>query len=84
MTFQIGESNIHFLVPCQSGGSLKKTALLIKSQGYPAPPCFKIEWGRRKANILKLREYSQIRSQGFGLAAGLDDLCRVFALIVTK
>jgi len=84
MTLQIGESNIHFLVSCQSGESLKKTALLINSQGYPAPPSFKIEWGRRKANIPKLWEYSQIRSQRFGLAAGLDALCQVFALIVAK
>ena len=82
--FQIGYSNIHFLVSRQDGKSLKETAFLINSRGYPTSPSFGIEWGESSANILKLREYRQIRSECFGLTAGLDALCQILALIVAE
>jgi hypothetical protein len=65
--FQIGHSNIHFLVSRQDGKSLKETAFLINSRCYPTSPSFGTEWGESSANIPKLREYSQIRSECFGL-----------------
>jgi hypothetical protein len=77
MRFQIG-SNIHFLLACQGGKSLKETALLINGEGYPTSPSFGIDGGESGANIPKLREYSQIRSQCFGLPAGLGALCQGF------
>jgi hypothetical protein len=74
--FQTGYSNIHFLVSRQGGKSLKETAFLTNSRGYPTSPSFGIEWGESSANIAKLREYRQIRSECFGLTAGLDALWR--------